>query len=164
MRDAVATPGPLSRSRERVRVRARELRRVSPDAERTLWQRVRDRRLGGFKFRRQHPVGRCFADFACIEAGLIVELDGGQHFEPEAAGGDARRTAELHRLGFEVLRFTDRQALVETQAVLQVALDWMQRIHPHPNPLPQAGEGAEDPHFSPLSQAGEGVIPSKDET
>ena len=149
MRAAIDTASPLSRSRERVRVRARELRRVSPDAERALWQHLRDRRLGGFKFRRQHPVGRYFADFACIEAGLIVELDGGQHLEPEAVAADLRRTDELGRLGFAVLRFTDRQALVEAHSVLQVIRDCLQRDHPHPNPLPQAGEG---------------VIPSKDQT
>ena len=133
--------GPLSRVRDRVRVRARELRSTSPDAKRKLWSRLRDRRLGGFKFRRQHHVGRYFADFACIEAGLIVELDGGQHFEPDAVQADARRTTDLNAAGFHVLRFDDRQALVESEAVLQAILNWLQTTHPHPNPLPQAGEG-----------------------
>jgi hypothetical protein len=55
---------PLSRSRERVRVRARELRHASPDAERSIWQRLRARQLGGYKFRRQHPIGGYFADCA----------------------------------------------------------------------------------------------------
>ena len=139
---ATAPSGSLSRSRERVRVRARELRRTSPEAEQALWQALRDRQLDGYKFRRQHPVGRYFADFACIEAGLIVELDGGQHFEPEAMAADVRRTAELGRLGFHVLRYTDREALAERDAVLMHILDWVHTHHPHPNPLPQAGEGA----------------------
>jgi adenine-specific DNA-methyltransferase len=137
--------GPLSRRRERARVRARALRRSSPDAERALWQRLRDRRLAGFKFRRQHPVGRYFADFACIEAGLIVELDGGQHSEPEAMQVDARRSADLNAAGFHVLRFDDRQTLTETDTVLQVVLDWLQANGPHPSPLPRAGEGVNSP-------------------
>jgi adenine-specific DNA-methyltransferase len=97
--------------------------------------------LGGYKFRRQHPVGRFFADFACVEAGLIVELDGGQHFEPDAMAADARRSVELNSAGFYVLRFTDREALTEQDAVLGRILDWLETNHPHPNPLPPAGEG-----------------------
>jgi len=136
------TAGSLSRVRERAGVRARELRRSSPDAERALWQRLRNRQLGGFKFRRQHPIGSYFADFACLEAQLIVELDGGQHFEPAALEADARRTEALSRHGFHVLRFDNRQALTETDAVLTHILHWLESHHPHPNPLPQAGEGA----------------------
>jgi adenine-specific DNA-methyltransferase len=124
-------------------VRARGLRASAPDAERAIWQRLRDRRLDGYKFRRQHPIGRYFADFACIEAKLIVELDGGQHFEPEAMRADERRTANLNALGFHVLRFNDREALVERDAVLARILDWLHIHHPHPNPLPQAGEGVQ---------------------
>ena len=136
-----ASTGSLSRSRERVRVRARELRKTSPDAERAIWNAVRNRQLGGYKFRRQHPVARYFADFACVEAQLIVELDGGQHFEPEVIEADRRRTDELKRAGFKVLRFTDREALMERDGVLTRILDWLHIHHPHPNPLPQAGEG-----------------------
>ena len=138
----LASDGPLSRTRERVRVRARELRKSSPDAEQAIWRALRDRQLDGYKFRRQRPVGRFFADFACIEAMLIVELDGGQHVEPEAMAADEKRTAELCRLGFQVLRFSDREALVEREGVLTRILDWLHIHHPHPNPLPQAGEGA----------------------
>ncbi len=122
-------------------MRARELRAASPDAERAIWQRLRDRQLDGYKFRRQHPLGRYFADFACIEAKLVVELDGGQHFEAEAMKADAVRTAALNALGFHVLRFSDREALAERDAVLTAVLDWPHTHPPHPNPLPQAGEG-----------------------
>ena len=136
-----ASTDSLSRSRERARVRARELRKTSPDAERAIWQAVRNRQLDGYKFRRQHPVARYFADFACVEVQLIVELDGGQHFEPEAIEADRRRTEALNRAGFEVLRFTDREALLERDGVLIRILDWLHTHHPHPDPLPQAGEG-----------------------
>jgi very-short-patch-repair endonuclease len=132
---------PLARLRERVRVRARELRRSSPDAERRLWSALRDRQLDGYKFRRQRPISLYFADFACVEAMLIVELDGGQHFEPEAMVADRVRTEELNRLGYQVLRFTDREALTERDAVLTHILEWLHCHHPHPNPLPLAGEG-----------------------
>ena len=133
--------GPLSRERERVRVRARALRDGSTDAERLLWRHLRDRRLDGHKFRRQHPVGPYFADFACVEARLVIELDGGQHFEPNAAGADARRTQVLAANGFHVLRFDNRQVFVETAAMLSVIHDWLLSEHPHPDPLPHAGEG-----------------------
>ena len=133
--------GSLSRSRERDRVRARELRKVSPDAERTIWKHLRSWQLDGYKFRRQHPIGPFFADFACIEVGLVVEFDGGQHFEPEAIRRDEQRTTLLQQAGFQVLRFDDRQALTETAGVLQSILDWLHVHHPHPNPLPPAGEG-----------------------
>jgi very-short-patch-repair endonuclease len=123
-------------------VRARRLRRASPDAELKLWNRLRNRQLAGHKFRRQHPVGPFFADFACVEAGLIVELDGGQHFEPQALEADQQRTEALKQLGFHVLRFDNRQALVETNAVLEQILLWLETPRPHPNPLPQAREGA----------------------
>jgi very-short-patch-repair endonuclease len=149
-----ASVSPLSRKRERVRVRARELRQNSPDAERRLWSALRDRQLDGYKFRRQRPIGSYFADFACIEAMPIVELDGGQHFEPEAIVADRVRTEELNRLGYQVLRFTDREALAEREAVVTQILEWLHRHHPHPNPLPQAGEGV---NAQPLPLAGEGV-------
>ena len=124
-------------------MRARELRKTSAEAEQRLWQRLRDRQVAGCKFRRQRPIGPYFADFACLEAKLIVELDGGQHFEADAMAADARRTAALGALGFTVLRFSDREALAETEGVLLAIFDWLQlhHAHPHPDPLPQAGEG-----------------------
>ena len=143
MRSALGTVDSLSRERERARVRARELRRASPDAERLLWQRLRNRQLDGFKFRRQHPNGCYFADFACVEARLVIELDGGQHLDADVVTSDARRTADLRAIGFHVLRFDNRQALSETDHVLRAILDWLQFNHPHPNSLPPAGEGVQ---------------------
>ncbi len=98
--------GSISRTRERVRVRvrvrARELRRSSPDAGRAIWSALRSRQLDGYKFRRQHLIGRFFADFACVEAMLVVELDGGQHLEAEAIEADARRTRAMKPNGLHV--------------------------------------------------------------
>ena len=109
----------LSRLRERARVRARELRGASTDAEMLLWSKLRARQLAGLKFRRQHPVGPYFADFACIELGLVIELDGGQHGEAAAARYDTQREREMGALGFTTLRFWDNEVLNETEAVLE---------------------------------------------
>ncbi|OWQ43815.1 hypothetical protein CDL60_28365 [Roseateles noduli] len=106
---------------------ARRLRRVCTDAERALWYRLRDRRLEGYKFRRQHPIGPYFADFACTEAGLVIELDGGQHFSPEIAAADAQRTAAMNAMGFHVMRFTDREALLQLDDILTVVLQWLEK-------------------------------------
>jgi very-short-patch-repair endonuclease len=144
-----ASPQPSPALRERGQDFARRLRRGSTDAERLIWSRLRDRRLGSFKFRRQHPIGPFFADCACIEAMLVVELDGGQHFEDLAIAADHQRTQYFESLGFQVLRFDNGQVVRETTAVLQVILDSAQLRcdHPHPSSLPQAGEGAKPGAF-----------------
>jgi very-short-patch-repair endonuclease len=118
---------------------ARALRRHSTDAERKLWYYLRNRRLGGHRFRRQVPLGRCFADFACLRAWLIVELDGGQHAERRIE--DEERTRYLERGGFRVLRFWNDDVLLRTEAVLESILAVLREASPHPGPLPQAGEG-----------------------
>src|SRR4051812_13956303 len=81
--------------------RARELRRDGSRAERICWELLRDRRMDGVKFRRQHPIGPYFADFACISRKLVIEIDGDHHaFQVDA---DARRTAAMEREGWRVL-------------------------------------------------------------
>ena len=82
--------------------RARALRQSSTDAERHLWNALRNRKLGGLKFRRQHAIGNYIADFVCLERRLIVELDGGQH--ADATAYDAARSAWLATQGFRVVR------------------------------------------------------------
>jgi len=116
-------------------VRARTLRATSTDAERLLWSRLRDRRFGGSRFRRQHPIGPFFADFAC------------QHYEADVQRSDATRSHELQCRGYDVLRFSNREVLGEVDGVLTRVLAWL-RMHrgtdPHPGPLPLAGEGDSD--------------------
>lgn len=107
----------LSRLRERAGVRARALRQNQTDAEAKLWYRLRDRQLSGLKFRRQRPIGPYFADFACLEIGLVIELDGGQHVED--AQCDQRRADEMKRLGFQTSRFWNNEVLTETDAVME---------------------------------------------
>jgi len=88
---------------------ARRLRRDQTLAEKTLWNLVRNRRLGGFRFLRQHPIDRYYADFVCEAAKLIVELDGASHEGREDY--DARRTETLELFGYVVLRFRNEQML-----------------------------------------------------
>jgi very-short-patch-repair endonuclease len=95
---------------------ARKLRRESTEAETRLWHHLRNRRLLGFKFRRQHPVGGHVADFLCEETRLIVEVDGGQHADSPA---DAVRTATLEAAGYHVLRFWNHDVLGNTDGVLE---------------------------------------------
>ena len=98
------------------RVRSRALRHDGSDAEAVLWRHLRGRHLASAKVRRQHPIGPYFADFCCVEAGLIIELDGGQH--ADQAERDARRTAYLTEQGFRVIRFWNHDVIARTNAVL----------------------------------------------
>lgn len=114
--------------------KARSLRKDQTDAEKRLWYHLRDRRLAGHKFRRQHPIGPFIVDFVCLETCLIVDLDGGQHaLEIEE---DRNRTAYLETRGFRVLRFWNNQVLNETEAVLTVILGLLHAGHPSPRPSP----------------------------
>jgi len=81
---------------------ARELRRDETNAEKLVWEMLRARRLGGLKFRRQHVLGRYIADFVCLSARLVIEIDGHTHNDLES---DAKRTADLERAGYRVIRF-----------------------------------------------------------
>lgn len=99
---------------------ARRLRREQTDAERKLWSILRGRQLDGFKFRRQLPIDRYFADFACFEAKIIVELDGGQHADRTVY--DEQRTRVLDSLGWRVVRFWNTHVLNEPQGVVDAIL------------------------------------------
>jgi very-short-patch-repair endonuclease len=93
----------------------RSLRLLSTDAESKLWYWLRDRRLGGFKFRRQYPIGRYIVDFCCYEQRLIVELDGAPHLSSRLY--DAERTQNLEKFGFRVLRFWNSEVLGHVHVV-----------------------------------------------
>jgi very-short-patch-repair endonuclease len=101
---------------------ARKLRNDMPEAERRLWSRLRLKQLDGFRFRRQHTTGPYIADFACIEAMLIVELDGAQHGRGEAPARDAARDAFIEAQGYLVLRFWN-------EAVVRRMDDVLNEIH-----------------------------------
>jgi adenine-specific DNA-methyltransferase len=101
---------------------ARQMRLAGTDPERLLWSRLRGRRVGGFKFRRQHPLGPYVLDFHCIEAKLAIEVDGGQHHEEPGRAHDEERTTFLRERGIEVIRFTNLEVLRERDRVLEVIL------------------------------------------
>ena len=100
---------------------ARQLRKNMTDTERFVWARLRQRQVAEYKFRRQMPLGPYIVDFVCLEARLIVELDGGQHVGQQEQ--DVIRTRWLEYQGFHVLRFWNHQALQEWEAVEQVIWD-----------------------------------------
>jgi len=103
------------------RDRARRLRRDQTEAEDCLWQWLRGSRLEGWKWRRQVPVGPFIVDFLCLEAALVVEVDGGVH--AERAQRDARRDAHLRARGLTVLRFWNREVLADIDRVLRTILN-----------------------------------------
>ena len=103
---------------------ARVLRVKATDAEQKLWQILRSRQLAGYKFRRQHPVGRFIADFACAEYKLIVEADGGQH---NGNAHDEIRTQELNDKGWQVLRFWNNEILANADGVAVSIAAWLSK-------------------------------------
>lgn len=120
---------------ENLKVYAREMRKKMPDAEQLLWHLLRNRRVAGAKFRRQHPVGRYILDFYCVEKRLAIELDGSQH--SEQVDYDQKRDTYLNLQGIHVLRFWNNQMLLETEAVLEsIYLNLMKN-----NPSPASGRG-----------------------
>jgi very-short-patch-repair endonuclease len=104
--------------------RARQLRQDATDAERRLWSTLRDRRLSGYRFRRQYPIGPFIVDFACTRHRLIVEADGSQHADSEA---DRWRTAWLENEGWRVLRFWNNDVLANTNGVVETILRELSR-------------------------------------
>jgi very-short-patch-repair endonuclease len=94
---------------------ARKLRRNSTDAENRLWYHLRARRFEGAKFVRQFSIGPHVADFACRDARLAIELDGGQH-TPDV---DAPRTYIIEAFGYRIIRFWNNDALANTEGVLE---------------------------------------------
>ena len=99
--------------------RAKQLRRTMIDAEVAFWNGVRGRQVAGHKFRRQWPVAGYIVDFVCLEARLVVEIDGYQHADNLA---DVQRTAKLNAQGFRVLRFWNTEVLNNTAGVLDAVI------------------------------------------
>ena len=108
---------------------ARRLRREMTDAERKLWSKLRANQLG-VKFRRQVPFGRYILDFFCVKANLCIELDGSQHYTDAGRRKDEERDEYLRAQGVEVLRFTNIEALRNTDDVVQTIYD---KVHERGN-------------------------------
>jgi very-short-patch-repair endonuclease len=118
---------------------ARVLRTTSTHAEALLWEALRGRKLGGIKFRRQHPIGPFVADFCCAERRLVVELDGEVHATQRER--DVERDALLHQAGYTVIRFTNEQVLHDLQAVLGAIDQVSWQLPPRPEGYVSRREG-----------------------
>ena len=119
--DGVGDGGPQTRSRRKAgsTARARKLRQGNNQAEALLWLDLKRRKLGGYKFTRQLPIGPYFADFACREKWLVVELDGSQHAD---SGYDRRRDEFMRANGYSVLRFWSHEVLKQRGPICEAIL------------------------------------------
>jgi len=109
---------------------ARLNRKVQTEAEKILWHCLRNRKLQGFKFRRQHPIAHFIADFFCLESNLVIEIDGSYHDEREQQEYDEGRTFELEEINVKVLRFTNEEVIRDTEFVLKEILNHLKSPHP----------------------------------
>ncbi|MFC1522683.1 endonuclease domain-containing protein [Elusimicrobiota bacterium] len=118
---------------------AQTLRKNLTATELRLWYCLKLKQMGGYKFRRQHPIGQYVVDFVCLEKKLIIELDGGQHSERETY--DTKRTKWLEGLGYKVLRFWDNKVFENPEGVKEAI--WIALGEtPHPA-SPSRGEEKE---------------------
>ena len=124
------------RGSEKIRLRARELRKRTTHAEKLLWEQLRNRRLNGLKFRRQHVLGLCIVDFSCPEHRLAVELDGDiRSFQED---DDATRTVNLEDRGVVVVRFWNYEVEECLDTVLKTILSACR--HPSPTSWRRTGD------------------------
>ena len=107
----------------------RMLRRNMTDAERLLWKWLRGCQVKGYKFRRQHPFNDFILDFVCLEAKLVIEIDGGQH---NGSAQDVVRDQVLKNAGFRVMRFWNNQVLNEIEPVVESIWLELERLNPSP--------------------------------
>ena len=128
---------------------AKHNRKNATEAEDKLWQEVRNRNIGGFKFRRQHPIAGFIPDFVCLEQKLIIEIDGAYHNEEEQKKYDTARTEWLKEHNYSFLRFTNEEVLSEMPSVLQRINEALHHSKPNfkssesgsPSPLERELEG-----------------------
>ena len=132
---------PQLRIKPSAKTHARQLRTTMTEAERHLWRALRLRQFDGYKFRRQHALGDYVVDFVCIEAKLIVEVDGGQH--SERLDYDALRTEWLCQRGYRVVRFWNHEVIRDIEAVKAAIWEALHgESQPPSRPSPCQGEGA----------------------
>ena len=99
--------------------RSRGLRRNMTEAEKLLWSRIRKKQVKDYQFYRQRVIGNYIVDFYCPKAGLIVELDGGQHYHPEDLKKDTLRDEYMEGLGLRTLRFSNNEIFGNLDIVME---------------------------------------------
>ncbi|WP_255580261.1 endonuclease domain-containing protein [Flavobacterium sp. UMI-01] len=97
---------------------AKKLREKQTEAEEKLWLAVKDNQIGGYKFRRQHPLSVYIVDFYCHALKLVIEIDGEYHFEEEQQLLDEKRTSDIEFQGLKVIRFTNDEIMLNLPEVL----------------------------------------------
>ncbi|HOQ67429.1 MAG TPA: endonuclease domain-containing protein [Candidatus Atribacteria bacterium] len=105
--------------RRRETALARGLRKRQTDAERVLWNKLRNKQIEGVKFRRQQPIGSYIVDFVSLEIKLIIEIDGGQHNGRRVREKDEEREKWLKGKGYQILRFWNNDVLTNIEGVLE---------------------------------------------
>jgi len=99
---------------------AKELRKAQTRAEKLLWENVRNRKLNGYKIRRQYPINNSYiADFYCASKRLIIEIDGGIHERKDIKENDKIREQFIKEWGYRIIRFSNKQVFEELNKVLQ---------------------------------------------
>lgn len=124
-----------------VKHKARQLRKNMTDSERVLWSRLRGKQLLGVQFYRQKPIGNYIVDFFAAKMKLVVEVDGSQHMETNHAKKDKRRDEYLTSVGLTVLRFNNREVLLETDAVVEIIYRSIAKRLKSKSPLPPFVKG-----------------------
>jgi len=98
---------------------SRELRKNMTEAEKIMWQKIRRKQLKGYQFYRQKIIGNYIVDFYCPKAKVVIELDGGQHYDDRGKKKDEKRDKYLMSLGLKILRFSDRDFLKNQKKILE---------------------------------------------
>lgn len=132
------------RTTPKIFFRAKELRKVQTPTEQKLWAHLRNHRLNGLGFRRQHALGPFIVDFCCPMYKGIVEVDGSQHLEQNEY--DEARTKWLNDHGWKVIRFTNQEVEQDIDAVLMVILETFTPSQPPPSENLQIGEEKTSSH------------------
>jgi very-short-patch-repair endonuclease len=108
--------------------RASELRKNMTEAEKVLWNELKNRQIFKARFRRQHPIDIFIADFYCHEHKLVIEVDGGIHSETDIKEHDIGREFEIEKLGIKILRFTNNEVLADIETVKRRILDEINQV------------------------------------
>ena len=110
-----------------LKLRSQKLRSSMTEAEIRLWAKLRRKQILNLQFSRQKPIGNFIVDFYCPKARLVIEVDGGQHYQEQGRANDATRDSYLGTLGLKVIRFSNREVLQNLDGVLAVIVERFER-------------------------------------